>query len=70
MSNFADHGIIGANVKYYDQYNRPFTRHFSTLDTARTFYVSLCKGNECPIYARLCAFTIDGPIVLREYRPS
>lgn len=70
MNNFSDYGVTSARVKWYDRYNRLFSKTFASLDTARDYYKSICSGNDCPLYAQLMANTIEGPIVLREYRPS
>ena len=70
MDNFQDNGVTGAIVKWYDRYSRLFSLTFSSLNSAREFYISKCKSDDCPIYAKLTALTVQGPIVLREYRPS
>jgi hypothetical protein len=68
--NFEQYGVISCNVKWYDSYHRPFSREFSTLDSARNFYRSLCSADASPMFARLLCKTVTGPIVLGEYRPS
>lgn len=68
--NFEMHGVESCNVKWYDRYNRLFSRDFSTLDSARSFYRSMCSADDGPMYARLLVRTVEGPIVLGEYRPS
>ncbi len=74
---------MSANVKWYDRYNRPFSRDFGTVESARAFYRALCSsdprtmpGNGVfpsdaqPIFARFIARTEEGVIVLGESRPS
>lgn len=86
--NFENSGVTHCIVKWTDRYNRPFSRQFSDVNTARQYYKALCSSDPSgcgygptdtrhvyesdrnPMFASFTAFTVEGSVVLGEYRPS